>query len=157
MALNPAAEQAANQRAAQVYQKVGHPQERWDALKERIQSQGVRDFATVQDEYLQLMWCLDVYRMADAPPLGMGDPAKPFGSRMDGIYRGKGNWFAIMLALLLDNRTGEKIRSRSRIKGFSQAHQIDLAWPDRDVAPIVCAESKVTGGPPYRGYPPRGA
>lgn len=115
------------------------------------------------EEYLELMWCLDQYRIADAPPDGMGKMLtkdnKPttFGSRMDGIYRGKGNWFAILLALLLNNRTGQTIRSRSKIKGFSQDHQIDLAWPDREVAPFVCAESKVTGGPAYRDYPARGA
>jgi hypothetical protein len=103
------------------------------------------------------MWCLDEYRIADAPPSGMGDPSQPFGRRLDGIYRGKGNSFATLLSLLLENRTGQTIRSRSAIKGYSQNHQIDLAWPDRQVAPIVCAESKLTGGPPYRGQRARGA
>ncbi|MGI9081797.1 MAG: hypothetical protein ACR2FZ_05885 [Thermoleophilaceae bacterium] len=157
MALDPEQEKAATERAAGVRDAVGHPQERWDALIERIQAEVVRDFQGVTWDFLALMWCLDQYRIADAPPEGMGKLDTRFSSRMDGIYRGKGNWFATMLSLLLDNRTGQKIRSRSRIKGFSQTHQIDLAWPDRDIAPIVCAESKVTGGPAYRTYPARGA
>lgn len=152
-----AAEDEAAVRAVAVQQQVGHPQERWAALIERIQSDGVRDFSEVMDDFLALIWCLDQFRIADAPPAGMGDPKAQFGSRMDGVYRGKGNWFATMLALLLDNRTGQKIRSRSKIVGYSQKHQIDLAWPDREIAPIVCAESKLTGGPAYRSYPERGA
>lgn len=155
--INPEQEEAAAQRAWDVRQEFGHPKEHWEALIERIQRDAIRDFSVVVDEYLKLMWCLDRYRVADAPPAGMGALDKPYRSRMDGIYRGKGNWFAIMLALLLENRTSQPIRSRSMIKGFSQVHQIDLAWPDRDVAPIVCAESKVTGGPAYRDYPQRRA
>lgn len=157
MALESAAEQAAAERAEAVRAKVGHPAERWEALIERIQAEAIRDFQAVTWDYLALTWCLDQYRIADAPPEGMGKLDAPYRSRMDGIYRGKGNWFATLLSLLLDNRTGQKIRSRSKIKGFSQVHQIDLAWPDRDIAPIVCAESKITGGPAYREYPARGA
>ena len=155
--IDPEKEKAAVVRAAEVQGEVGHPQVRWEALIERVQAEGEREFAAVTEEFLELMWCLDQYRIADAPPEGMGNPENPFNSRMDGIYRGKGNWFAILLSLLLDNRTGQKIRSLSKVKGFSQKHQIDLAWPDRDIAPIVCAESKVTGGPAYREYPARGA
>ena len=144
-------------RAAELQEVVGHPQERWNDLIGRIQTEGIRSFAEICDEYLALMWCLDRYRVADAPPAGMGHADRSYKSRIDGIYRGKGHWFATLLGLLLDNRTGQKIRSISRIDGYSQRHQIDLAWPDRDVAPVVCAESKVTGGPAYRRYPARGA
>jgi len=166
MALNEEAEAAALARAKEVEAKWGHPGELWEALIERVQAEGIREFGVVMDDYLALMWSLDQYRIADAPPEGMGfgKPTKggklkekSHRSRMDGIYRGKGNWFATLLSLLLNNRTGQTIRSRSKIKGFSQDHQIDLAWPDRDVAPLVCAESKVTGGPSYRDYPSRGA
>jgi hypothetical protein len=150
-------ETLAAQRAAELEEEIGHPQELWEQMIERVQDAGIRNFSEVAEEFLGLMWCLDRYRVADAPPKGMGKLDRPFGSRMDGIYRGKGNWFAILLGLLLDNRTGQKIRSISRIKGYSQVHQVDLAWPDRDVAPVVCAESKVTGGPAYRQYPARGA
>ncbi len=137
--------------------RVGHPGERWGTLIERVQRDAIRDFSAVAEDFLALMWCLDQYRIADAPPPGMGNPTANPQSRMDGIYRGKGLWFSTLLGLLLDNRTGQKIRSRSRIRGYSQKHQIDLAWPDRDIAPIICAESKITGGPAYRKYRARGA
>jgi len=150
-------ESDANARAAQVDELWGHPGQRWDALIARIQNTSVTEFVAVSDEWLELMWCLDQYRIADAPPAGMGKQHLPFSSRIDGIYRGKGNWFATILTLLLNNRTGQTLRSRSEIKGFSQNHQIDLAWPDRNEAPIVCAESKLTGGPAYRTAPGRGA
>lgn len=157
LALAAAAEAEADQRAAVVEAQWGHPQARWNDLIDRVQNTGITDFAAVVEEWLELMWCLDQYRIADAPPTGMGNPKLAFAGRMDGIYRGKGNWFATVLTLLLNNRTGRTLRSRSKIKGFSQNHQIDLAWPDRDTAPIVCAESKLTGGPPYRTAPGRGA
>ncbi|MEN3281500.1 MAG: hypothetical protein V7607_2640 [Solirubrobacteraceae bacterium] len=150
-------EQAAAARAADVRARVGHPQELWDAIVDRVQAEALTNFEDITDDWLGLMWCLDQYRVADAPPAGMGQLGKPWDTRLEGAYRSKGNWFATLLSLLLDNRTGQKIRSRNKIKGFSQVHQIDLAWPDRDIAPIVCAESKVTGGPAYRNYPARGA
>lgn len=153
----PEDEAAAKQRALEVTDRWGHPQDRWSALIARIQNEAIHEFEAVQDEWLDLMWSLDQHRVADAPPEGMGRLELPFASRMDGIYRGKGNWFAGVLTLLLNNRTGQTLRSRSEIKGFSQNHQIDLAWPDRKEAPIVCAESKLTGGPAYRDAPGRGA
>jgi hypothetical protein len=163
MAFNQQAEDEALERAREVENLWGHPQKRWDALIQRVQNDGIRQFGEVMEEWLDLIWCLDQCRIEDAPPEGMGKmttkEGKPttFRSRMDGIYRGKGNLFATLLSLLLNNRTGQTIRSRSKIKGFSQEHQIDLAWPDREVAPLMCAESKVTGGPAYRDYPARGA
>ncbi|HYM45216.1 MAG TPA: hypothetical protein VES65_03525 [Solirubrobacteraceae bacterium] len=150
-------ERLAEGRAAATRARVGHPGERWSTLIERVQRDAIRDFSAVEEDFLALMWCLDQYRIADAPPFGMGNPKANPQSRMDGIYRGKGHWFSTLLGLLLDNRTGQKIRSRSKIRGYSQKHQIDLAWPDRDIAPIVCAESKITGGPAYRKYRARGA
>jgi hypothetical protein len=157
MALNEAEEKAAAKRAEAVEAEVGHPEARWDALKARVQNESIRSFGEIVDEFLALMWCLDRYRVAQAPPAGMGNLASDWRSRLDAIYRGKGNWFAQLLALLLDNRTGEKLRSRGRIEGFSQNHQIDLAWPDRLQAPVICAESKVTGAPGFGGTPARGA
>lgn len=152
-----ASELEATKRAAETSERWGHPQALWDQLIARVQDQAVRDWNEVSDEWLALQWSLDQHRMADAPPSEMGNLSLDFGKRMDGIYRGKGNWFATVLTLLLNNRTGQTLRSRSAIKGFSQNHQIDLAWPDRKQAPVVCAESKVTGGPPYRDNPGRGA
>jgi hypothetical protein len=157
MTLDESNEIEAAERAAEVEGRWGHPESHWSGLIDKVQNSAIRDFSDVADEWLSLMWCLDEFRIADAPPKGMGDPAKPFNQRIDGVYRGKGNMFATLLSLLLENRTGQAIRSRSQIQGFSQNHQIDLAWPDRHVAPIVCAESKVSGGPAYRGYRARGA
>jgi hypothetical protein len=155
--LDPEQEAAADARAGAVLAQWGHPQQRWEELASVIQNTGVTEFDAIRGAWLELMWCLDQYRIADAAPAGMGKADLPNASRMEGIYRGKGNWFATVLTLLLNNRTGQTLRSRSQIKGFSQNHQIDLAWPDRREAPVVCAESKLTGGPAYRNTPGRGA
>lgn len=144
--------------AAEVAEKWGHPQQLWDELAGHVQDHAVQQFSEVTDKWLALMWCLDQFRIAQVPPFGMGKSTiKSPTSRLDGIYRGKGNWFAMLLTLLLENRTGQTIRSRGDVTGFSQQHQIDLAWPNRHVAPITCAESKLTGGPAYGSYPSRGA
>jgi len=156
VALNQQAETAANARAAAVEAAEGHPQTRWDNLRDRVQNQGTKLFSDVADEWLELIWCLDAYRKAQAPPKGMGKATVAWDLRLQGVYRGKGNWFATLLSLLLDNRTGQTIRSRGNIKGFSQVHQIDLAWPDRDVDPLVCAECKVSGAPGFDTTPSRG-
>jgi hypothetical protein len=157
VALSKAEEQAAADRAEQVRHVVGHPEERWDALKDKVQAQSIREFAHVTDDFLALLWCLDAYRKAQAPPEHMGKAGTSWAKRLEGAYRGKGNWFATLLSLLLNNRTGEKIRSRGQIDGFSQNHQIDLAWPDRKIQPVICAESKLTGAPGHGDTPPRGA
>ena len=149
MALDPTAEAEAEARAQAVHSEVGHPEEHWQALRDRIQAQAVKAFADVADEWLAIAWCLDQYRIAQAPPAGMGKADQEWGKRLEAAYRGKGNWFATLMALLLDNRTGQRIRSRKGVQGFSQEHQIDLAWPDRKVDPLVCAESKVSGAPAY--------
>jgi hypothetical protein len=156
VALNPQAEAAADARAQAVEAAVGHPQIRWEGLRDSVQAQGITTFAHIQDEWLELMWCLDAYRKEQAPPIGIGNRTKPWNTRLEGIYRGKGNWFATLLSLLLDNRTGQRIRSRGNIEGFSQVHQIDLAWPDRDVDPLICAESKLSGAPGFGDTPARG-
>jgi hypothetical protein len=129
----------------------------WDDLKNRIQDEVIKSFSDIQTDWLNLMWTLDAYRIASVPPIGMGRPADPPGRRIEAIYKGKGNYFAEVLALLLQNRTEQQIRPRPRVQGFSQPHQIDLAWPSRDVDPLVCVETKVTGGPPYGRTPSRGA
>ena len=92
-------EAEAAERAAAVQELWGHPRERWHALIARVQNNSVTDFDAVQEEWLALMWCLDQYRIADAPPEGMGNPDLKYQGRMDGIYRGKGNWFATVLTL----------------------------------------------------------
>lgn len=131
--------------------RVGHPRERWDALKQRVQDEAVRSFAEVQVDWLALMWCLDAYRRAGTPPRGMGDPNDSPSDRLNAVYRGKGNWFAALVALLLENRTSQRIAPRQKVQGFSQKHQIDLAWPPREEDPRVCVETKVMGAPPRFG------
>ncbi len=137
--------------AYELQQKVGHPEERWEALKERVQTRAVKRFCDVQDDWLGLMWSLDRFRSQGLKPL------KLRASSLEALNRGKGNWFAELLALLLQNRTSQHIGARTSIRGFSQLHQIDVAWPSREIDPLVCAETKVTGGPSYGEKPERGA
>ena len=144
-------------RARELEVRVGHPGEKWDALKERVQSSAVQQFSDIADDWLDLMWTLDAHRIESVPPRGMGKEATPAARRLDAIYRGKGNWFAELLALLLQNRTSQRIGPRQRVQGFSQLHQIDLAWPARLENPSVCAETKVTGAPAYGTTPARGS
>lgn len=128
-----------------------------DSLKERIQSNSIKLFAAIEDDYLALMWALDTYRIAGVPPRGMGKPTNTPAQRLGAVYRSKGHWFAELLALLLQNRTSQPIAPRQRVQGFSQTHQIDVAWPVRELDPFVCAETKVTGAPAYSDTPARGA
>jgi hypothetical protein len=144
-------------RASELEACVGHPGDKWEALKQRVQSTAVQQFAEVQTDWLDLMWTLDAYRVASLPPPRMGKPSTDVARRLDAIYRGKGNWFAELLALLLHNRTSLRIAPRQRVQGFSQLHQIDLAWPARQEDVRICAETKVTGAPGYGTTPARGA
>lgn len=143
------------ERARDLEARVGHPGDKWEALKEQVQSGAVQQFADIRDVWLDLMWTLDAYRIAAVPPRGMGNPQTSPARRLDAIYRGKGNWFAEALALLLQNRTSLRIAPRQRVQGFSQLHQIDLSWPARREDPLVCAETKVTGAPAYGTTPAR--
>lgn len=144
-------------RAREIEERVGHPGDKWDALIDRVQSDALRRFSDIQEDWLDLVWTLDAYRKESVPPARMGNPKARPGPRLDGIYRGKGNWFAQIVALLLENQTDHRIAPRNRVQGFSQTHQIDVAWPDRKIDPLICAETKVTGGPPYSSHPARGA
>jgi hypothetical protein len=142
--------------ALMLERKVGHPEQRLRTLLAHVADNGVRQFADVQDEWLELMWCLDAYRRFGVVPRGMGS-SKNTSERLGAIYRGKGNWFAELLAALLANRTSQRVAPVVEVQGFSQVHQVDLAWPDRGEDPLVCAETKVTGAPAYGQYPERGA
>ncbi|MXZ47123.1 MAG: hypothetical protein F4Z08_09095 [Chloroflexi bacterium] len=144
--------------AQRLEDEVGHPGQRWDDLLSRVRGDAtLQTFGTIADEWLGLMWCLDRYRSAEVAPLGMGNPDASAANRLSGIYRYKGNWFATILAELLKNATGQEIRPRQEVQGFSQTHQIDIAWPAREDDPLVCAEAKVTGGPAYGATRARGA
>lgn len=135
--------------ASTVEKRVGHPGEKWSALKASVQDQAINQFADVALDWLDLMWTLDSYRVHQALPRGFKDQGA--------INRGKGNWFAELLALLLENRTHHRIAARQRVQGFSQYHQIDVAWPARGEDPLVCCETKVTGAPAYGNTPARKA
>jgi hypothetical protein len=87
----------------------------------------------------------------------MGSAADEPQPRLDAIYRSKGNYFSELVAKLLSNRTNQEIRPRARVRGFSQPHQVDIAWPSRDLDPLICVETKVTGAPAFGRTPARGA
>jgi hypothetical protein len=141
----------------EVEARVGHPGEMLASLKERVQGDAIKQFSEIEGAYLELMWALDSYRVAGVPPRGMGKLTNTPAKRLEAVYKTKGNWFAELLALLLQNRTSQPIAPRTRVQGFSQTHQIDVAWPVRELDPLVCAETKVTGAPAYGTTPARGA
>ncbi|MGH3053669.1 MAG: hypothetical protein ACRDL7_01665 [Gaiellaceae bacterium] len=143
--------------AQQLEEQVGHPGRMLEVLKDRIQGDGLWLFEAIESEYLALMWTMDAYRVAGVPPRGMGKATSTAQKRLGAVYRSKGNWFAELLALLLQNRTSQHIAPRQRVQGFSQTHQIDIAWPARELDPFVCAETKVTGAPAYGTTPARRA
>lgn len=141
----------------EIEERVGHPGDKWEALQARIQSDAIVSFSEIEASWLDLMWTLDQYRIAQVPPRGMGKASNAPRTRLDAVYRGKGNWFASALALLLENQTSHRLAPRQRVQGFSQFHQIDIAWPDREVDPLVCLETKVTGAPAHGSTPARKA
>ena len=143
--------------AHNIEQRAGHPGTLLEALKDRVQSDGIRSFADIEGDWLKLMWSLDAHRVSGIPPRGMGKLTSTPQKRLEAVYRSKGNWFAELLALLLQNRTALRIAPRQKVQGFSQTHQIDVAWPAREEDPLVCAETKVTGAPAYGATPARGA
>lgn len=142
----------------QLESEVGHPGDLNDALLQRVQDQGITQFAHVQDEWLHLMWSLDRYRVEGVTPRGMGKAkVSDETQRIGAIYRGKGNWFAKLVAALLQNRTHQEISAKGSVQGFSQWHQVDVAWPPREEDPLICIETKVTGAPAYGSTPARSA
>ena len=134
--------------------RVGHPGDKWQALQAGVQERNLKAFRQVQAQWLDLMWCLDAYRTAGVAPARMGDVHSE-AKRLDAVYRGKGNWFATLISLLLENQTSLRLAPRTSVQGFSQFHQIDVAWPDRELDPLLCLETKVTGAPPGLSDPER--
>lgn len=143
--------------AADLEARVGHPGELWQRLKDRVQDNAITTFAAVEAEWLALMWSIDAFRSAGIPPRSMGRAEIDDALRLAAVYRGKGNWFATLVALLLQNRTHQQISPRTKVRGFSQNHQIDVAWPVREDDPLVCVETKVSGAPATRRLRARGA
>ncbi len=140
---------------------VGHPAVKWRTLTDRIQDDVVTRFEDVQESWLDVVWTLDSYRRHEVVPRGMGKHDVKPGPRLAAVYRNKGNWYAELMTLLLGNQTSQKLAPRTKVRGFSQLHQIDVAWPDRNVKPLadprVCLETKVTGAPAYGDTSARGA
>jgi hypothetical protein len=135
--------------SAALEQRVGNPATKWEALKAHVQDDATQSFVEVRDAWLDLMWTLDAYRIAEVLP----ESFKEIGA----FNRGKGNWFAELTCLLLQNRTHHPIAARQKVRGFSQQHQVDVAWPARGEDPLVCCETKVTGAPAFASTPARGA
>lgn len=148
-----------NEEAAEIAMAVeaehGHPGRKWEALEALLDSGQATRLSEVVPHWLDVMWSLDQYRRASVPPVGMGkvlqksgQPTAP-GQRLEGVYRMKGGWFSRMLRSLLQNRTGQDFgTSKSQVVGYSQRHEIDIAWPKGHKAPLVCIETKVMGSPP---------
>lgn len=143
--------------SAELESRVGHPGDLWAALKDRVQAEHITEFATVESDWLRLMWAIDAFRIEGLPPRAMGRAEVNLVRRLGAVYRTKGNWFATLVALLLQNRTRQVLRPRTRVQGMSQLHQIDVAWPSREEDVLVCAETKVTGAPAFGDTPARGA
>lgn len=131
-------------------ENVGSPIVKWEALKERVQQHDLKRFSEVTQDFLDLLWCLDQYKVHGVVPPGMGKD-------LDAANRMKGNWFACLLSLLLINQTDSPLAPRGKVRGFSQLHQIDIAWPQGHKAPLVCVETKVMGGPAVPGKKARAA
>jgi hypothetical protein len=126
------------------------------ALIARIQEEALTQFASLEPDWLSLMWSLDSHRVAGIAPSGMGNPNLDDAPRLAAVYRMKGNWFAQVIALLLQNQTHQEIKPKGTVVGFSQNHAVDVAWPVREEDPLVCIETKVTGAPAYGRTPQRG-
>lgn len=132
----------------------------WNDLRDRIQQQNIKRFSEVADDFLRALWALDQYRIAGIAPPGMGKAGADNNTRMSGAYRAKGLWFGDILSLLLVNQTTKPLAPRSNVQGFSQVHQIDIAWPVQKEPiedPLVCVETKVMGAPAFGSTPARGA
>jgi hypothetical protein len=95
---------------------VGHPGIMWEDLQQSVQEDAIMRFADVQEKWLDLMWALDVHRAKGVPPRRMGNMNIATRARLDAIYRNKGNWFATLASLILQNQTDQTIRPRTRVR-----------------------------------------
>lgn len=141
---------------------VGNPGERFLDLRAKIQDRNITKFHEIEEDFLALLWCIDTYRVKQVLPRNPAG-AKVQGFTGDqlagGIYRKKGNFFSDTVTAILSNKTDSPLAPRTQVQGFSQLHQIDIAWPapDKGAAkePIVCCEAKLTGAPAFPGTPAR--
>ncbi len=136
-------------------QLVGNPGELFIALSDRIQDENIKRFRDIESDFLAWLWSVDTHRTEEVIPRAPRRKNADELSKSDlaaGMYRGKGDRFSDVLSLILSNKTSSTLAPRGKVQGYSQLHQIDIAWPtpDRGVAqdPIVCCESKISGSPP---------
>ncbi|OZD38988.1 hypothetical protein CH252_30985 [Rhodococcus sp. 06-1477-1B] len=139
---------------------VGNPAEKLQALRDRIQNELVKTFRDVETDFLDLLWTIDTYRVEQVTPRALpGTRLKESAEGGEGIYRSKGNSFSEIITLILSNKTSSPLAPRNKVQGFSQLHQIDIAWPARAGKalqdPLICCEVKLTGAPGYGSTPDR--
>lgn len=139
---------------------VGNPSDKTQQLRDRIQNESVKSFREIESDFLDLLWTIDTYRVEQVTPRApSGTVRKKAASGGEGIYRSKGNIFSDVVTLILSNKTSSPLASRSNVQGFSQMHQIDIAWPARPGKalqdPLICCEAKLTGAPGFGTTPDR--
>lgn len=139
---------------------VGNPSDKQQLLRDRIQNESVRAFRDIESDFLDILWTIDTYRVEQVTPRApVGTRLKKGSEGGEGIYRGKGNFFSEIITLILSNKTSSPLASRSDVQGFSQLHQIDIAWPARPGKalqdPLICCEVKLTGAPGFGTTPDR--
>ncbi len=121
--------------------QVGNPWERWRALINRVTGGAVQQFAAVEQEWLDLMWCLDAYRAAGVSPRRVGRRRDP---SPEAANRGKGQWFKTLLIALLGERTPQRLATRTIVPGFSQAAGSTLPG---QIAPRILSFAPSRGSP----------
>ena len=139
---------------------VGIPSDKQQLLRDRIQNETVRAFRDIEGDFLDILWTIDTYRVEQVTPRApAGTQLKKGSEGGEGIYRGKGNFFSEVITLILSNKTSSPLASRNDVQGFSQLHQIDIAWPARPGKalqdPLICCEVKLTGAPGFGAIPDR--
>lgn len=154
------ASSAARAEQARVEALVGNPSEKQQMLRDRIQNEMVKTFREVETEFLDVLWTIDTYRVEQVTPRAPSGRVLKKGSEGgEGIYRGKGNFFSEVVTLILSNKTSSPLAPRGKVQGFSQLHQIDIAWPARPGKalqdPLICCEAKLTGAPGFGDTPDR--
>ncbi len=145
---------------AELEQLVGTPSEKMAAIRDKIQSESIRSFRQIEVAFLDLLWTIDSYRVRQLTPRADVDTFGAEGAKLSTAnYRGKGNFFSEVISLILSNKTSSPIAARAKVQGFSQQHQIDVAWPARPGTtihdPLVCCEVKLTGAPGFGDTPDR--
>ncbi|MDM7885183.1 hypothetical protein QUG92_08695 [Curtobacterium sp. RHCKG23] len=129
------------------------PSQRFNELLGQVKRERVTKFSMIEEALLDWLWCVDGYRINGSVPSDFGTrrSAASEEARNGAFYRTRGDRLADVLLALLRNRCGVNLAPRSRVKGFSQEHQIDIAWSPEDgpilADPVVCCEVKILGAP----------